>query len=139
MSWRGNSGGIEAAKQKHNVVMAPTTHCYFDYYQTEYKDNEPLSIGGFLPLEKVYSFNPIPSELTKEEAKFIIGAQANVWTEYMPNPKQVEYMAFPRMSALAEVVWTNNENKNFNDFLSRMGFQYKRFDAMKINYFKAKK
>jgi len=139
MSWRGNSGGIEAAKQKHNVVMAPTTRCYFDYYQTEYKDNEPLSIGGFLPLEKVYSFNPIPSELTKEEAKFIIGAQANVWTEYMPNPKQVEYMAFPRMSALAEVVWTNNENKNFNDFLSRMGFQYKRFDAMKINYFKARK
>ncbi len=139
MSWRGNSGGIEAAKQKHKVVMAPGTHCYFDHYQTENKDNEPLSIGGFLPLEKVYSFNPIPSELTKEEAKFIIGAQANVWTEYMPNPKQVEYMAFPRMSALAEVVWTNNENKNFNDFLSRLEIQYKRFDAMKINYYKVKK
>lgn len=139
MSWRGNSGGIEAAKQKHNVVMAPTTHCYFDYNQTNDNNNEPLTIGGFIPLEKVYSFNPIPSELTNEEAKYIIGAQANVWTEYMPNPKQVEYMAFPRMSALAEVVWTNNENKNFNDFISRLEFQYKRFDAMKINYFKAKK
>ena len=135
MSWRGNAGAIAAAKQKHNVVMAPTTHCYFDYYQTEQIANEPLAIGGFVPLEKVYSLNPVPVELTANEAKYIIGAQGNVWTEYMPTSEQVEYMVFPRISAMSEVVWTNVENKNFTDFQSRMKAQYKRFDSMKINYF----
>lgn len=135
MSWRGNSGGIKAAKSKHKVVMSPTTHCYFDYYQTENTESEPLAIGGFLPLEKVYSFNPIPQELTEEEGKYIIGAQGNVWTEYMPTSDQVEYMAFPRISALAEVVWTEDSNKNYNDFNSRMIKHYKRLDAIGTNYF----
>ncbi|MBU1114925.1 MAG: family 20 glycosylhydrolase, partial [Bacteroidetes bacterium] len=135
MSWRGNEGGIAAAKQKHKVVMSPTSHCYFDYYQTQDTENEPLSIGGFLPLEKVYSLNPVPTELTGDEAKYIIGAQANVWTEYMQTFEQVEYMVFPRISAIAEVVWTNIKNKDYNNFLERMKLQNKRFDAMNINYF----
>ncbi len=135
MSWRGNSGGIEAAKSKHKVVMTPTTHCYFDYYQTENTENEPLAIGGFLPLQKVYSFNPVPLELTEAEGKYILGAQGNVWTEYMPTPAHVEYMAFPRMSALAEVVWTEDPKKDFNDFKLRMIKQYKRLDAIGTNYF----
>jgi len=134
MSWRGNKGGIEAAKSKHKVVMSPTTHCYFDHYQTENRDSEPLAIGGFLPLEKVYSFNPVPPELTEEEGKYILGAQANVWTEYISTPKHVEYMAFPRLSALSEVVWTKHSNKDFNDFKSRMIKQYKRLDAIGTNY-----
>ncbi|MEM6265587.1 MAG: beta-N-acetylhexosaminidase, partial [Bacteroidota bacterium] len=96
MSWRGTSGAIAAAKQHHLVVMTPTSHCYFDYYQSE-NDEEPLAIGGFLPLEKVYGFNPIPEELTKEEAEYVWGAQGNIWTEYMPTERQVEYMAFPRI------------------------------------------
>ena len=99
-------------------------------------DNEPLAIGGFLPIEKVYSFNPVPTELNVEESKYILGVQANVWTEYMPTFKQVEYMAFPRISALAEIAWTNNNLKNFKEFKSRLSKQYKRFDAMNINYFK---
>ena len=93
MSWRGIEGAVEAAKQKHNVVMTPTSHCYFDYYQSTNSD-EPTAIGGFLPLEKVYDFNPIPSELNEDEAKYILGAQGNIWTEYMPTEDQVEYMAF---------------------------------------------
>src|SRR5690606_8147248 len=96
MSWRGTKGAVEAAKQQHNVIMTPTSHCYFDYYQSTNPD-EPLAIGGFLPLEKVYDFNPIPEELTAEEAKFILGAQGNLWTEYIPTENQVEYMVFPRM------------------------------------------
>jgi hexosaminidase len=136
MSWRGNEGGIAAAKAQHNVVMAPTTHCYFDYYQTEDTENEPLGIGGFVPIEKVYSFNPIPSVLTADESKYIMGVQANIWTEYMPTFKQVEYMAFPRISALAEIAWTNIDNKDFIDFSTRLKKQYKRFDEMNINYFK---
>jgi hexosaminidase len=90
MSWRGNIGGIAAAKQKHKVVMSPTTNCYFDHYQTEDRENEPLAIGGYLPLEKVYEFNPVPPELSNEEGEFIIGAQGNVWTEYITTPQHVE-------------------------------------------------
>ena len=135
MSWRGNDGGIAAAKSKHKVVMSPNTNCYFDHYQTENRENEPLAIGGFLPLEKVYSFNPIPPELTEEEGKYIIGAQGNVWTEYIATPESVEYMAFPRMSALAEVVWSEDSNKDFDEFKLRMEKHYKRLDAIGTNYF----
>ncbi len=135
MSWRGNEGGKEAAKSKHSVVMSPTTHCYFDYYQTENVESEPLAIGGFLPIEKVYAFNPVPEELSTEEAKYIIGAQGNVWTEYMPTFEQVEYMIFPRMSAMAEVVWTNDKNKNIDNFKKRLKKQYKRLDVIGANYF----
>jgi len=135
MSWRGNEGGIAAAKSKHKVVMSPNTNCYFDHYQTEDRESQPLAIGGFLPLEKVYSFNPVPHELTEEEGQYIIGAQGNVWTEYIPTADHVEYMALPRMSALAEVVWSEDANKDFSDFKTRMIKHYKRLDAIGTNYF----
>ena len=133
MSWRGTEGAVEAAKQKHNVVMSPTSHSYFDYYQSD-NDNEPLAIGGYLPLEKVYSFNPIPEGLTKEESQYILGAQGNLWTEYIPTSKQVEYMIFPRMIAMSEVVWSKPEHKNYAAFVSRLEYFHKRLDALDINY-----
>ena len=133
MSWRGFDGAIEAAKQQHNVILTPGSHCYFDHYQSENKD-EPLAIGGFLPLEKVYSLNPIPDALTEEEAKYVLGAQGNVWTEYMPNSKKVEYMVFPRILALSEVVWTNPKQKNYENFVSRVEYFHRRLNALDINY-----
>lgn len=133
MSWRGTSGAVEAAKSGHNVVMTPTSHCYFDYYQSE-NDDEPLAIGGFLPLEKVYGFNLIPEELSTEESKYVLGAQGNIWTEYIPTEKHLEYMAFPRMLALSEVVWSQPEHKNYKDFVSRLENFHLRLDALDINY-----
>jgi hexosaminidase len=133
MSWRGTHGAIEATKQQHNVILTPNSHCYFDHYQSD-NENEPLAIGGFLPLEKVYRFNPIPEELTKEEAKYVLGAQGNVWTEYIPTSDKVEYMAFPRAIALAEVVWSSSENKNYEDFINRLEHFNKRLDVMNVNY-----
>jgi hexosaminidase len=133
MSWRGTSGAVEAARQKHNVILTPNSHCYFDHYQSE-NEKEPLAIGGFLPLEKVYSFNPIPEELTKEESKYVLGAQGNVWTEYMKTPEKVEYMAFPRFVALSEGVWSSKENKNYPDFIKRLEFYQKRLDKLDVNY-----
>ena len=133
MSWRGTSGAIEAAKEGHNVILTPGSHCYFDHYQSE-NENEPLAIGGFLPLEKVYHFNPIPEELTEEESKYVLGAQGNVWTEYMKTEKQVEYMAFPRAVALSEVVWSSPENKNYSDFINRLEQYQKRLDQLDVNY-----
>ena len=133
MSWRGTSGAIEAAKEGHDVILTPGSHCYFDHYQSE-NENEPLAIGGFLPLEKVYHFNPIPEELTEEESKYVLGAQGNVWTEYMKTEKQVEYMAFPRAVALSEVVWSSPENKNYSDFINRLEQYQKRLDQLDVNY-----
>lgn len=133
MSWRGTKGAVEAAKQKHNVILTPTSHCYFDYYQSD-NENEPIAIGGFLPLEKVYEFNPIPKELTKEESKYVLGAQGNVWTEYMPTSKQVEYMAFPRMIALSEVIWSNHKNKDYTNFINRLEHFNKKLDQLNVNY-----
>lgn len=133
MSWRGINGAIEAAKQHHDVILTPNSHCYFDHYQST-NDKEPLAIGGFLPLEKVYSFNPIPQELTKEEAKYVLGAQGNVWTEYIPTSSKVEYMAFPRAIALSEVVWSNPDQKNYDDFKNRLQFFQKRLDKLNVNY-----
>lgn len=135
MSWRGEKGGIEAAKQKHDVIMTPTTYVYFDYAQQ--KDEDSLVIGGFLPLEKVYNYNPLPEELNNEEQKFILGAQANVWTEYISNPAKLEYMIFPRMTALSEVLWTPQRMKDFDDFKKRLPQQLKRYDLWNINYSKA--
>ncbi len=118
MSWRGESGGIEAAKQKHNVVMTPNGYLYFDHYQTADKENEPLAIGGLTPIEKVYAYNPVPEELAGTEAEhFILGAQANVWTEYIPNEKQLDYMIFPRILALSEITWTDLDNKDYDRFI----------------------
>ncbi|MEZ4802889.1 MAG: glycoside hydrolase family 20 protein [Gelidibacter sp.] len=133
MSWRGDSGAIEAAKQHHKVIMTPTSHMYFDYYQSN-DDGEPLAIGGYLPLEKVYSFNPIPKGLSADESTYILGAQGNLWTEYIQNGKQVEYMVFPRMLALSEVVWSKTENKSYDNFVQRVEYFYTRLDALDINY-----
>jgi hexosaminidase len=133
MSWRGIKGGIEAAKAKHDVIMTPTDFCYFDYGQGD-PAFEPLNIGGYLPLEKVYSYDPIPKELSADEHKFILGAQANIWSEYLETPASVEYMAFPRMLALAEVVWSTPENKNFADFTRRMAANFLLLDKQNVNY-----
>ena len=116
MSWRGEKGGIQAAKMGHDVIMSPNSHMYFDHSQAADKTTEPLAIGGFLPLEKVYSYSPIPNELTKEEAKHVLGVQANLWTEYIPSVNKMEYFLFPRAFALAEVAWTKAGNKNFDSF-----------------------
>ena len=133
MSWRGMKGGIEAAKSKHDVIMTPTDYVYFDYGQGD-PAYEPLNIGSYVPLEKVYSFDPVPKELTADEAKYIIGGQANIWTEYMKTPSQVEYMAFPRMMALAEVLWSRAEDKNYADFQRRLVSNLPRLDARGVNY-----
>ncbi len=133
MSWRGTKGGIEAAKQQHNVVMAPTEFMYFDYYQGE-PYLEPVAIGGMLTLEKAYSFEPVPSELSAAERKFIKGVQGNIWSEFIHSPDKVEYMAFPRLAALAELAWTPAARKNWEDFTKRMETQYKRYAEAGINY-----
>jgi hexosaminidase len=136
MSWRGMEGGTTAAKQKHQVVMTPGEFVYFDHAQGD-PTLEPLNIGGYLPLEKVYSFEPTPKELTADEKKYILGAQANVWTEYIPTTQQVEYMVLPRMSALAEVLWTPASQKNWESFKVRMQPQYQRYAALGANYAKS--
>ncbi|RZL15961.1 MAG: beta-N-acetylhexosaminidase, partial [Hymenobacter sp.] len=133
MSWRGMEGGTAAAKQKHQVVMTPGEFVYFDHAQGD-ASLEPLNIGGYLPLEKVYSFEPTPPELTADERPYILGAQANLWTEYVPTEQQVEYMVLPRMSALAEVLWTPASQKNWESFKVRMQPQYQRFAALGANY-----
>jgi len=135
MSWRGMQGGIDAAKQGHDVIMTPTSHCYFDYYQAD-PEFEPKAIGGFTTLKKVYSFEPIPPELTKEEANHVLGAQANIWTEYIPTAEHAEYMAFPRMIALAEVVWSPKEKRNWRHFNRRLQTHFKYLDHKNINYSK---
>ena len=136
MSWRGTEGGIAAAKEKHFVVMTPGSHCYFDHYQGDPK-NEPLAFGGYTTLEKVYSFNPIPNVLTFEESKYILGAQGNLWTEYIDSEKQVEYMIFPRLLALSEVVWGTSNPKNFSGFQERVIREFSVLDEMGVNYSKA--
>ncbi len=133
MSWQGQEGGIAAAHQKHPVVMSPTSHCYFDYYQAS-PAGEPLAIGGYVPLEKVYAFEPVPDALTAEEQACIMGAQGNVWTEYMLNETQVEYMVLPRMAALAEVVWTPKEQRNETDFLTRIQNHFRLLDLLGYTY-----
>jgi hexosaminidase len=135
MSWRGVKGGIEAAKQRHDVVMTPNSHMYFDYYQKENHEGEPLAIGGFLPLDKAYSYEPVPEELTAEEANYVIGVQANVWTEYIANTGYLEYMTFPRVCALSEVAWSPKEKKDFTDFQDRMQSEYVRLKMYGINFF----
>lgn len=132
MSWRGEEGGITAAKQKHQVIMTPGNPVYFDYTQSQQEDS--VTIGGYNPLENVYAYEPIPKELNSEEAGFILGAQANLWTEYIKNPRKVEYMIFPRMSALSEVLWTMKENKNWKSFEERLPGQIKRYKKWNANY-----
>jgi len=135
MSWRGIAGGIEAARLKHDVIMTPSSHLYFDHYQS-LNPNEPFGIGGFSSVEKVYSFEPIPPELTKEEAKHILGPQANLWTEYIASNEHLEYMLLPRLAALSEVQWTMPEEKNYSDFVTRIGHIASIYDMMGLNYAK---
>lgn len=134
MSWRGTKGGIAAARAAHDVVMAPTTHTYLDYYQSKDRSNEPLAIGGFLPLETVYDYEPVPTELEPKYARHILGAQAQVWTEYMPMPRKVEYMAFPRLTALSEVVWTPAARKDYGSFITRLAPHLDRLRALDVNF-----
>jgi hexosaminidase len=132
MSWRGEKGGIEAAKQKHKVIMTPTTYVYLDYSQSKPEDS--LTIGGYLPLQNVYNYEPIPAELQNEDSSFIQGAQANVWTEYMTNQQKVEYMIFPRVSALSEVLWSSKANRSWDSFTKRLPTQFKRYELWKADY-----
>ena len=132
MDWIG--GGQEAASLGHDVVMSPTKNCYFDYYQSRDQDTEPRAIGGFLPLQKVYAFDPIPANLSPEFASHILGAQGNLWTEYIPNLKYAQYMTFPRLTALAEVAWSAREARNYDDFLRRLKTDEQRLDQLGVNY-----
>ena len=133
MSWRGVEGGIAAAKAGHDAIMTPGRYCYFDHYQAG-PDGEPIAFGGMTTLKDVYGYEPVPEELNKKEAKHILGAQGNVWTEYMTTPEKVEYMVLPRMAALSEVVWTNPENKSWNSFNRRIKDHFKRYKALGWNY-----
>ncbi|MFN5135035.1 MAG: family 20 glycosylhydrolase, partial [Chitinophagaceae bacterium] len=130
---RGETGGIEAAKQKHQVIMTPGKPVYFDHTQS--KNEDSVTIGGYNPIEAVYAYEPIPKELNAEESKYVLGAQANVWTEYMSNTRKIEYMIFPRMAALSEVLWS--ENKDWSDFEKRLPMQMKRYEMLELNYSKA--
>ncbi|PZP48092.1 MAG: beta-N-acetylhexosaminidase [Pseudopedobacter saltans] len=134
MSWRGEEGGIAAAKQKHNVIMTPGGYVYLDHDQR--KNEDSVTIGGYLPIQTVYGYDPIPKELNADERKYILGAQGNVWTEYMEGPAKVEYMVFPRAAALSEVLWTQPSNKNYEDFSKRLSEQLKRYQKWDINYCK---
>lgn len=136
MSWRGTQGGIDAARQGHDVVMTPVSPCYFDFYQGQV-DQEPLANGGVNKLHNVYDFNPVPDVLNAQEAKHILGAQANLWSEYVPNFKHVEYMTFPRIAALAEALWTTNERKNWDDFSQRILVMMERYEKLGINFSKS--
>jgi hexosaminidase len=133
MSWRGTDGGIAAAKAGHDVVMSPTSHCYIDYYQGD-PAYEPLAIGGYLPLSKVYSFEPVPDILTEAEAHHILGGQANLWTEYPQTGRQAEYLALPRLAALAEAVWTPKGKRAWPDFAVRIRAHLARYEAAGLNY-----
>ncbi|MCE7961482.1 MAG: beta-N-acetylhexosaminidase [Acidobacteria bacterium ACB1] len=133
MSWRGEKGGIEAANAHHDVIMTPNTYVYFDYGQGD-PAYEPLNIGGYIPLQKVYGWDPVPKELAPDEVKYILGGQANIWTEYLKKPENVEYMAFPRLLALSEVLWTQPANKNYADFKRRLASNLARLDEQNVNY-----
>jgi hexosaminidase len=133
MSWRGMEGGIEAAQQGHDVVMTPTGYAYFDYYQGD-SIGEPLAIGGNLPLERVYSLEPVPPELNESEAGHILGAQANMWTEYIKTTEHLEYMLLPRMLAMSEVAWSPAEQKVFEHFTERLLKHFARFDEWGVTY-----
>jgi hexosaminidase len=135
MSWRGEAGGIEAAKQKHTVIMTPGKPVYFDHSQS--KNEDSVTIGGYNSLEDVYNYEPVPKELNADQAKYILGAQANLWTEYIKNERKVEYQLFPRLFALSEVLWTPKEKRNWNDFEKRLTSLFKSLDNKKINYSKA--
>jgi len=134
MSWRGEAGGITAAQAGHDVVMAPNTYTYLDYYQSEDEVNEPLAIGGFLPLQRVYGYEPIPAGIAPANARHVLGTQCQLWTEFVPTPGRAEYMVFPRLCALAEVAWTLPDLKDYPGFLKRLETHLQRLDQWKVNY-----
>ena len=135
MDWIG--GGLEAANSGHDVVMTPTKYCYFDHYQSTNHTTEPHAIGGYLPLSQVYSFEPVPAGLAPQYVPHILGPQANLWTEYVPNFKRVQYMAFPRLCAMAEVGWTNPGARDYASFFQRLQTEAQRLDFLGINYRRA--
>ncbi|WP_298391146.1 beta-N-acetylhexosaminidase [Hydrotalea sp.] len=132
MSWRGEKGGIEAAQQKHDVIMTPGAWCYFDHSQNKPEDS--LTIGGYTPVQKVYSYEPVPKEISADETKYILGAQGNVWTEYMKYPTKVEYMILPRMSALSEVLWSPAGKKNWQNFENKLFTDTKRYELWQVHF-----
>jgi hexosaminidase len=135
MSWRGEEGGIEAAKQDHDVVMTPGGYCYFDHSQT--KGDDSLTIGGYTTVQKVYSYEPVPKALDESKAKHILGAQANLWTEYITNSGKVQYQVFPRMAALSEVLWSPAQSRDWKSFESRLMTQVNRYGLWDVHYSKA--
>jgi hexosaminidase len=134
MSWRGVRGGVAAVSSGHDVVMSPNTFTYFDYYQAEDRENEPLAIGGYIPLEGAYAFEPVCEGIDEAHAHHVLGGQGQLWTEYIPTPEHVEYMAFPRLCALAEAVWTPEEGKDYADFLTRLEVHLRRLDGLDVHY-----
>jgi hexosaminidase len=134
MSWRGIAGGVAAAQAGHDVVMTPTSNTYFDYYQSQDVAHEPIAIGGFLPLDTVYAYEPIPPTLDSLQAKHVLGTQGQIWTEYQRTPKNVEFMVFPRLVALAEVAWTPRELKDVATFRGRLAKHLARLGVLDVNY-----
>ena len=134
MSWRGVAGGLEASRRGHDVIMTPCDYMYFDYYQSDDFDNEPMAMTGYVPLEKVYGFDPISPEMTAEEASHILGVQANLWAEYISTPEHAFYMALPRMAALSEVQWLYPDRKDWNSFTGRLSSFVKFYDRDGYNY-----
>lgn len=136
MSWRGVKGGLEASAEGHDVVMTPGTHCYFDHYQGSI-DLEPKAWGGYSPVSKVYQFDPVVDGMSKEQANHVLGGQANLWSEFIPNEAQSEYMIYPRIAALSEALWSPKENRSWDEFAPKMEQLFKRFDQLEINYAKS--
>lgn len=134
MSWRGIKGGIEAARQHHRVIMTPTDYCYIDYYQLKDQWGQPLGIGGYLPMSKVYSYEPIPADLNEEEGKYIMGAQVNLWTEYVGYPEHAMYMLLPRLDAISEVQWIQKEKKDYESFKTRLPRMFELYKKLGYKY-----
>ena len=134
MSWRGVASAVEAARLGHDVIMSPCQYMYFDYYQTDDVENEPLAIGGCVTLDTVYNFEPELPEMTPEQHRHVIGVQANLWTEYISKPEYAEYMMLPRMAALSEVQWTQPDNKDWNSFVARLESLVKFYERDGYNY-----
>ncbi len=130
LSWRGYKGGIEAAEKGSLVIMTPYKYCYLNFYQTNDTENKPLAIGGYLPLEKVYGFIPVPPELSADKAKYILGAQANIWTEYTGTQELLEYMIIPRLCAMSETLWTTPGNKDLTQFRLRLSQHFALLDKL---------
>lgn len=135
MSWRGTKGGIAAAKNGFDAIMTPNSYLYYDYYQSHEQDKEPLAIGGYLPVEKVYSYEPL-AEIPEEAHHHILGVQANLWTEYIPTNEYLEYMLLPRMAALSEIQWCAPEVKNWDRFEHALSHSFAMYDIMGYTYCK---